>query len=89
MTPSSRDDSYGQVITFPAASCPHLSPAGGASEDAAHPLAVSIAKKALDLISAELDDQAACALEKPEHMIHILESLSLLAEDLREATILS
>lgn len=78
-----------QVIPFPAPSA-HQSPqAGAASEDAAYPHAVNIAKKALDLISAELDDQAACALDKPEHMIHILESLSLLAEDLREATISS
>lgn len=69
-----------QVIEFPYVSGQTSSSHGGESHQ------LCIAKKALTLISSELDHQSLSESAKCREMIAILQELSFVAEDLRHAT---
>ena len=88
---SSVDSSVGacddDLILFPQARAHQLLPlvTSSVQSGSADPVVTNIAKKALNLISVELDNHLAHESAKPHEMIHILESFALVAEDLRQA----
>ena len=88
---SSADSSVGacddDLIVFPKTRMHQLMPPLTLSvqSGSADPVVTNIAKKALNLISAELDNHLAHESAKPHEMIHILESFALVAKDLRQA----